>query len=185
MENTWGKSVLQYIEEKGTSNVCRLIFCARIADCKNIAETFERRTKNCTQLITGLLFIYSDFIIHLIEGLEDDVFQLCREVFTINPETITNIKCLYMQSDAKKRFFDEWYYRRMNDNALNLNTSKNVTDNFENASNTYRRIVLNLCDLYTELWNISKLKNYVSTDKLYQFITHSKEKANILKLLYK
>ncbi|CAK9828288.1 hypothetical protein ANTRET_LOCUS5844 [Anthophora retusa] len=141
------------------SDVCRLIFCAEITDCENIAQLFDNVIKkNFSQSITGLLLIYFDFVVHLIEGVEDDVFRLCHEVFTINPEIMTNIKCLYIQNNAK-RFFQKWYFKRMSDHTLKNNELENLEDNFENASGIYKTTILNLCKLYIELWNTWRLKN--------------------------
>lgn len=145
--------------------VCRLIFCAKIADYENIIQLFDNLIKkNITQHITGLLLVYSDFMIHLIEASEDDIFQLCHKVFTNNSSIITNVKCLYMQNNAKKRFFKEWCSKKMKDNTLEDDELKELEDNFENVSSTYKAVVVDLFKLYIELWHKLQLRNYVSID---------------------
>lgn len=146
--------------------VYRLIFCAKITDCENIVEVFDNSIKkNITQHITGLLLVYSDFVIHLIESLEDDGFRLCHEVLINNSGIMTDIKCLYVQNDANKRFFKKWYFQRMNDDALKNDELEKLEDNFENICSIYEVIILNLFKLYIELWNKWKLENYVSIDR--------------------
>ncbi|CAD1468208.1 unnamed protein product, partial [Heterotrigona itama] len=141
--------------------VCRLIFCAKIADYENIIHLFDNLIKkNITQHITGLLLVYSDFMIHLIEASEEDIFQLCREVFTNNSSRMTNIKCLYMQNNAKKRFFKEWYFKKMKNNTLEDDKLKELEDNFENVSSTYEAVVGNLFKLYIKLWHKLRLGSY-------------------------
>ncbi|XP_068966281.1 uncharacterized protein [Bombus flavifrons] len=141
--------------------VYRLIFCAKITDCENIVQVFDNSIKkNITQHITGLLLVYSDFVIHLIESSEDDGFRLCHEVLINNSGIMTDIKCLYIQNDANKRFFKKWYFRRMNDDALKNDELEKLEDSFENICSIYEVIILNLFKLYIELWNKWKLENY-------------------------
>ncbi|XP_043512913.1 uncharacterized protein LOC122530213 [Frieseomelitta varia] len=152
--------------------VCKLIFCAKIVDCESIIQLFDNLIKkNITQHITGLLLVYSDFMIHLIEASEDDVFQLCHEVFTNNSSIITNVKCLYMQNNAKKRFFKEWYFKKMKDNTLKDDKLKELEDNFENVSSTYKAVVVDLFKLYIELWHKLQLRNYENFNEYLDIIT--------------
>lgn len=112
------------------------------------------------QPISGLLLVYSDFIIHLIEGTEDDVLRLCQLAFTVSPTAMTNVKCLYVQSSSKKRFFEKWYCKRMDDDSLNDDdASEKLEDNLENAGVIYKTMVLNLCKLYSELSDIQQLRS--------------------------
>lgn len=146
--------------------VHRLIFCAKITDYENIIQVFDNSIKkNITRHITGLLLVYSDFVIHLIESSEDGGFQLCHEVFINNSGIMTDIKCLYIQNDANKRFFKKWYFQRMNDDALKNDELEKLEDSFENICSIYEVIILNLFKLYIELWNKWKLENYVSINR--------------------
>lgn len=156
------KSVLDRVRESKRFHLYRLIFCAKITNYENIVQLFNAAIKErYSQHVTGLLLVYSDFVIHLIEGSEDEVFRLCNEIFTANAEIITNTKCLYVQSNSKKRFFQKWYFKRMNDCTLKDEEPETFEDTFENACNIYKIITLNLHKLYTELWNWYRLKNYV------------------------
>lgn len=165
IDQTICRKCISYYNSEMNTFVCRLIFCAKIADYENIIQLFDNLVKkNVTQHFTGLLLVYSDFMIHLIEASEDDIFELCREVFTNNSSIITNIKCLYMQNNAKKRFFKEWYFKKMKDNTLDDDKLKELEDNFENVSSTYEAVVVNLFKLYIELWHKLRLGSYVSID---------------------
>lgn len=143
---------------------CRLIFCARITNAAEVARLFHNAMdkNNAMQPISGLLLVYSDFIIHLIEGTEDDVLRLCQLAFTVSPTAMTNVKCLYVQSSSKKRFFEKWYCKRMDDDSLNDDdASEKLEDNLENAGVIYKTMVLNLCKLYSELSDIQQLRSCV------------------------
>nr|XP_033335048.1 uncharacterized protein LOC117225518 [Megalopta genalis] len=161
MEEPVRKSVLDSFREIKKFYVCRLIFCSKITNCENIAQLFDTAIKEKnSQYITGLLFIYSDYVIHLIEGLEDELLQLCNEVFITSPDIITNVKCLYIQNDAKNRFFKKWHFKRMNYCDSKTEEFYMSDDTFENISRVHETIILNLHKLYIELWNMYRLKNH-------------------------
>ncbi|XP_076243908.1 uncharacterized protein LOC143185068 [Calliopsis andreniformis] len=159
MEEPVRKSVLEHSREIKRFHLCRLIFCAKITSCEDIIQLFDASIKEKLQHITGLLLIYSDFIINLIEASEDEIFRFCNEIFTSNTEIIANAKCLYVQNDSKKRFFQKWHYKRMNDHTLKEAKLKIIDDTFENASSICKTIILDLHKLYTELWDTYVLKN--------------------------
>ncbi|XP_076649002.1 uncharacterized protein LOC143356854 [Halictus rubicundus] len=161
MEEPVRKSLLDSIREVKKRNICRLIYCAKITNCEHIAPLFDTTIKDkSSQYITGILFVYSDYVIHLIEGLEDDLFQLCNEVFIISPDIIINIKCLYIQNDSKNRFFKKWHFKRMNYCDSKTEKLDMFDDTFENISNIYKTVILNLHKLYIELWNVYRFKNH-------------------------
>ncbi|XP_076291399.1 uncharacterized protein LOC143214352 [Lasioglossum baleicum] len=162
MEEPVRKSVLDSIREVKKRNICRLIYCAKFTNCEDIAPLFDTAIKDrSSQYITGLLFVYSDYVIHLIEGLDDDLFQLCNEVFIKNPDIATNVKCLYIQNDCKNRFFKKWHFKRI---IIYCNTKTEslgmFDDTFENISNIHKTVILNLHKLYIELWNVYRFKNH-------------------------
>lgn len=162
MEEPVRKSALDHIREIKRFNLCRLIFCAKVKNGEDIIQLFDVIIKEkFSQRITGLFLIYSDFVIHLIEAAEDDVFRLCNEVFNNVSKIMTNIKCLYIQNDAK-RFFKKWHFKIMKDCTLKDEKLETIEDSFENVSTIHKNIILNLHKLYNQLWNICRLKNYVS-----------------------
>lgn len=163
MEEPVRKSVLDQIRETGRSNLCRLIFCAKITSCAHTVRLFDIAIKEkSSQHITGLLLVYSNFVIHILEASEYEIFRFCNDIFSANSEIITNVKCLYVQNGTK-RFFKKWHSKKMNDRALRDEEFETIEDNFENASNICKTMVLDLHKLYIELWNTWRLKNYVST----------------------
>ncbi|XP_017890455.1 uncharacterized protein LOC108631215 [Ceratina calcarata] len=145
-----------------STSTCRLIFSARTTNTMEVARLFNNAIdkNNGKRSISGLLLIYTDFIIHLIEGTEDDVLRLCHDAFAIDSTAMTNVKCLYLQSDAKKRFFEKWCWKRMNDDVLNDDASTKLEDNFENATVAFKTMILNLCKLYAELSTIQRSMNH-------------------------
>ncbi|XP_053983154.1 uncharacterized protein LOC128878724 [Hylaeus volcanicus] len=162
MEEPVRKSVLDYIRKIKKYSLCRLIFCAKATNCEEIVRLFEYAiTEKFSQRITGLLLVYSDFMIHLIEGAEDDVFRLCNEVFANSSGVITNNKCLYVQNGAKQ-FFQKWHYKRLNNYNSNVKELEEIEDSFENISTIHKTMILNLHKLYTELWNVHHSKSYQS-----------------------
>ncbi|XP_012152447.2 uncharacterized protein LOC105664084 [Megachile rotundata] len=146
-------SVLDYIREMKKPTVCRLILCAKITNNEKIIKWINLVMKeNSTEHVTGLLLINSDFLIHLIEASEDEVFQLCNKLFLINSSVVKNIKCIYIQNNAK-RLFEAWYFRKLNDKIFK--GDETCEDTFETASSTYKKIILNLHKLYWELRNVT------------------------------
>ncbi|XP_043264899.1 uncharacterized protein LOC122404743 [Colletes gigas] len=160
MDEPVRKCVLDYIREIRRFKFCRLIFCAKVTNCDDIEQLFDTAIKKkFLERITGLLLIYPGIVIHLVEAVEDDVFRLCNEVSTNNPDVIINAKCLYMQSGAK-RFFQKWHSARINNCSSNDKEFETIDDSFENVSSIHTAMILNLHKLYTELWNIRRLKSY-------------------------
>ncbi|XP_031838507.1 uncharacterized protein LOC116429567 [Nomia melanderi] len=161
MEEPVRKSVLDFFRENKKLSLCRLIFCARITNCEDVAVLFDTVIKGKSpQHITGLLLIYSHYVIHLLEVSEDNLFQLCNEMFTTSPGIMTNIKCLYIQNDAKNRYFRKWHFKRMSDSASKTEKLDAFDDTFRNVSRIHETIILNLHKLYIRLWNICRLKNH-------------------------
>lgn len=166
MEEPQRRSMLNFVEGNRVSDICRLVYCAKINESsENVLKAFSTAAKEYfSESVTGLLLIYPQYMIHLIEGPEEEIFQLCRHLFDKCYRFIESTKCFPVQVEIVGRFFDKWYARKASEyyhsRTDKLSTNNILDDNFENASAIYKKTLINLYKFYRELRLLSN-KNHV------------------------
>ncbi|XP_046587883.1 uncharacterized protein LOC124293028 [Neodiprion lecontei] len=171
MEEPERKSMLHFVESNRASDICRLIYCAKTNESSDhVLKAFSLAAKEySSEAVTGLLLVYPQYLVHLIEAPEEEIFQLCRYLFVKCSPFTGRTKCFPAQVEAGGRFFNKWYGRKASE--YNFTQEKqppndNLEDNFEIASTTYKRTLLNLYQFYRELRLLSDKNHKLMVERL-------------------
>ncbi|XP_015595474.1 uncharacterized protein LOC107267838 [Cephus cinctus] len=180
MEEPKRRSVLDFMRSGRRLDTCRLVFCAKITvpaeEILKVYTAFAKETFPDT--VSGLLLVYPDYVLHLIESSEDEIFQLCLNFQNIHPNCLGVSRCFPVQTDVRNRFFDRWYaIRVITYNLTDADTALvNVKDNFEDITKIYKETVVGLYRLYHEL----RMCNVTSTVRFMEKLESLKEDGHPL-----
>ncbi|XP_020709025.2 uncharacterized protein LOC110117103 [Athalia rosae] len=178
MEAPQRKSMLNFVEGNRVSDICRLVYCAKMKSqfSENVLKSLNTSTKEyniSSDFITGLLLVYPNCMVHLIEAPEEEIFQLCRHLFITCSHLIGQTKCFPIQVEVVGRFFDKWYARKASQSQVNWAEVPEgekgrvcLEDHFENASKIYETTLINLYKFYKELRLLSNKNHTMMVEQL-------------------
>lgn len=122
--------------------VFKLIIFAKIKSSNKTIKLFEDIVKKYSDKITGLLLLYSNYILCLIESTEEVVYEFGSNILC-NPENLNLCKCFPIHFSDAGRFFPRWYCREIISKSKN-SASSDIKDIYNNA-------FINIYKFYWEL----------------------------------
>lgn len=171
------RSILDYVGLKKNSELCRFVYfgSTRLA-ADEILKFFGKyaRENFADGAVTGLMLVYPNFMIHLMESSEQEIFQACSCLINFEPKILGLCKYFPMETSvgADERFFEKWYGRKVIDDddddeksgsGINNDGDDVVAEDFESferVTNTYGSLMKSLYALYEELRE-AKTKSHV------------------------
>ncbi|CAD6221340.1 GSCOCG00005156001-RA-CDS [Cotesia congregata] len=124
---------------KNKNLVFKLIIFAKIESSNETIKLFEDTVKEYSDKITGLLLLYSNYILCLIESTEEVVYEFGSNILC----NLNFCKCFPIHYSDTGRFFYKWYYREIVSKSKN-SASLNIKDIYNNA-------IINIYKFYWEL----------------------------------
>ncbi|XP_043280918.1 uncharacterized protein [Venturia canescens] len=157
MEEVNTRSIFGHVSLENKSELCRLLFFGEIElsndDVLKIYCEYAR--EHFSDRVTGLMLVYPNYMIHLMESTEEEIFQACLCLTNFKPKLLGISKYFPMEISVGERFFKKWYGRKVVDSLGSENPCKEIDrENFEEVTNAYRNLMKNLYTFYNELRDV-------------------------------
>ena len=152
MDELRSYSVLDFVRSQKDSALCRFIFCGSTTfTSEQTLKLFSHYAKDNfgANSVTGLLLVYPEHIVHLLESAEDKIFQVCSDFANVQPKWLEDCKCFPIDITIGERFFGKWHARKIIGNCNNETLKTN--EDLENVKEIYYKLVNNLYSFCNEL----------------------------------